>query len=101
MNLRKWTWDHTKGMALGLITPLLFVPLVLLAISWMQDYYFEMIWNKFSFNTQYRIKIITISIIANLIWFYFFLNRERFNVAMGVILGSILYAPYVIYIKFF
>jgi hypothetical protein len=101
MNLRKWSMDHTKGLLLGIITPLVILPLVLLVIGWTQDYYFEQLWSKFTYNNPYRIKMITISIIANLGWFYLFLNKERFNFAMGIILGSLVYAPYIIYIKFF
>ena len=101
MKLKNWTVDHTKGMLFGLITPIVVFPLVLLFLTWVQDYYFEQLWNKFTYNSHYRIKIITISIIANLGWFYLFLNRERFNFAMGIILGSMLYAPYVVYVKFF
>lgn len=101
MNLRKWSLDHTKGLLLGIITPLIILPLVLLVVGWTQDYYFEQLWSKFVINNPYRIKMITISIIANLGWFYFFLNKERFNFAMGIILGSLIYAPYIIYIKFF
>lgn len=101
MNIRKWSSNHTKGLLLGIITPLLFIPIVLFFIAWTQDYYFSFLWHKFSLNGPYRIQIMTISIIANLGWFYFFLNKERFNIAMGIILGSICYAPYVIYIKFF
>lgn len=92
--------DHTKGMIIGLITPLLFIPIVIFVISWLQNYYFAQLWHKFTLNDQYHIKIITISIISNLIWFYFFLNKERFNIAMGVILGTIAFAPYILYIKF-
>ncbi len=101
MNLRNWTTDHTKGLIMGILLPVLCIPLVLLVLSWVQDYYFEQLWDRFVYQNQYRIRIITISIIANLGIFYFFLNRERYNIAMGIILGSILYAPYVIYIKFF
>lgn len=93
--------DHTKGVLLGILTPLIVLPLVLLVISWTQDYYFEQLWKKFQLNNAYRIKMMTISIIANLGWFYFFLNKERFNFAMGIILGSLVFAPYIIYIKFF
>ena len=101
MNLRNWSFDHTKGMLVGICTPLIFVPIVLVCIAWIQEYYFDQLWTKFMGNTPYRIKIITISIIFNLIWFYLLLNRERFNFAMGIILGSLLYAPYIMYIKFF
>lgn len=52
-------------------------------------------------NKPYQIKIITIAIIANLGWFYLFLNKEKYSIAMGVILGTIVFAPYIVYIKFF
>jgi hypothetical protein len=101
MNLRNWNINHTKGLLIGLITPLLFVPVVLLLIGWTQDYQFAHLWAKFSHSMPYRIKIMTISIIANLIWFYVFLNREKWNMAMGIIVGTLVYAPYIVYIKFF
>jgi len=101
MNLRKWSKEHTKGFLLGFVTPLVLAPLVLWILSMTQDYYFEQLWNKFRLNKPYQIKIITIAIIANLGWFYLFLNKERYNFAMGIILGTVLFAPYVIYIKFF
>ena len=101
MNLRNWNIDHTKGLLIGLITPLMFVPVVLFLIGWTQDYQFAQLWTKFSHSTPYRIKIMTISIIANLIWFYVFLNKEKWNMAMGIIVGTLVYAPYIVYIKFF
>ena len=100
MNLRNWSWDHTKGLILGFITPLCVVPLVVYITALSQNYLFEQLWRKFTFNDSFQIKMITLSIIANLAWFYLFLNKERFNFAMGVILGSMIYAPYIIYIKF-
>ena len=93
--------DHTKGLLLGLITPIILAPIILWVISLTQSYYFDHLWYKFSLNKPYQIKIITISIIANLGWFYLFLNKERFNFAMGIILGSLVFAPYIIYVKFF
>ena len=101
MNLRNWNINHTKGLLLGLFTPLVFVPIVMFLIGWAQDYEFSLLWSKFKLSMPYQIKILTISIIANLIWFYVFLNREKWNMAMGVIVGTIIYAPYIVYIKFF
>lgn len=101
MNLKHWTLDHTKGLILGILIPIVFMPIVVLLLSWIQDYYIEQLWDRFLHNNQYRIRIITISIIANLGLFYYFLNKERFNLAMGIILGSICFAPYIIYVKFF
>ena len=101
MILRKLTKDHFIGMLLGLITPLFVAPLVLLFLSWVQNYYYSILWYKFAHNTPYRIRIITLSIIVNLIWFYLFLNKEKYNKAKGVIIGTLIFAPYIIYIKFF
>ncbi|MBL1278882.1 MAG: hypothetical protein COA33_001320 [Fluviicola sp.] len=101
MKLKRWTMNHTKGVLLGIITPLILAPLVLWVISLTQSYYFEQLWHKFTLNRPYQIKIITIAIIANLGWFYLFLNKEKFDIAKGVILGTVLFAPYIIYIKFF
>jgi len=101
MNLRNWSKGHTIGLLIGILTPLVIFPLVLLVMAWTQDYMFEQLWSKFKFNGPYRIKIFTISNIANLITFYTFLNREKYPWAMGIILGTIAWAPYILYTKFF
>ena len=101
MNLRKWSKGHTFGMLLGIVTPLLVVPILLLALSYIQDYDFSFLWRKFTLNSPYRVQMITISIIANLIWFYYFINRSKWDHGMGIILGSIALAPYIVYVKFF
>ena len=44
--------------------------------------------------------MLTISIISNLGWFYLFLNKEIYDIAMGIIIGSLMFAPYIIFIKF-
>ncbi len=101
MSLRNWSKGHTFGMLLGIITPILCVPILLLLLSWLQDYDFNYLCHKFTSNGPYRVKMLTLSIIVNLLWFYYFLNRSKWEYGMGVILGSIAFAPYVIYIKFF
>jgi len=93
--------EHVKGMLLGIITPIAIVPLVLFVLSISQNYLFSQLWHKFNMNNPYQIKIITLSIIANLGWFYLFLNKNKFTFAKGIIIGTMLYAPYIIYIKFF
>lgn len=101
MNLRRWNKEHTLGLIVGVITPIIFIPLILLFLSWVQNYEFDRLYNEFMFSYQYHVKIITIALISNLISFYYFLNRERFDFAMGIIMGTIAFAPYVIYMKFF
>jgi len=101
MNLRNWSKGHTLGMFLGIITPLIVVPILLLILSWVQNYDYSFLWRKFTYNAPYRVGIITVSIIANLFWFYYFLNRSKWDYGMGIILGSIALAPYILYVKFF
>jgi hypothetical protein len=43
--------------------------------------------------------LISLAIIANLLWFYLCLNREKYGLAMGIIMGTILYLPYVLYVN--
>lgn len=101
MNLKNWTINHTKGVLLGIVFPLLCIPLVVLILGLIQDYSFAEMWHRFLYFYQIRIQVVTMSIIGNLGIFYLFLNKERYNIAMGIILGSLVYAPYIIYIKFF
>ena len=101
MSLRNWSREHVLGMIFGILTPLVILPLVIYLWAVGQGYTFEYMWREFRFFTDPRIKMITLSIIANLFWFYRFLNKEKWQRAMGVILGSMAYAPYILYIKFF
>jgi len=101
MNLRKWSRDHTIGVLLGIVTPFVILPLVVYLWGAYQGYNFEYMWGQFLNFYQPRIQMLTLSIIANLFWFYRYLNKERYNVAMGVIVGSLLFGPYIVYVKFF
>lgn len=88
-------------MILGIITPLVMIPLVVWILSLFQNYDFSTLWWKFRLNDQHHIRYITLSLIANLGWFYFFLNKEKWNLGRGIIYGTIAFAPYIIYVKFF
>lgn len=101
MKLRRWTTQHSLGLLLGIVTPIIIAPLVLLIIALFQDYPYSRLWHEFTLNRPYQIKIITLSIIANLLWFYIFLNKGKYNISKGIILATLLFTPYVIYIKFF
>jgi hypothetical protein len=100
MNLRKWNLSHSKGLLVGLFSPIVFIPIVIFVLAWMQNYPFDTIWHKFGNEVVFRGKYLSISCISNLLWFYMSLNREKYNFAMGVILGTICYLPYILYINF-
>lgn len=98
---RKFTWNArtTVGMIIGGITPLIFVPIVIGLIAWIQNFYFSTLWNKFFVDVVVMSKFFSLSIIPNLIWFYFFLNKERYDLARGIIIGSALYLPFIFYVN--
>ena len=99
---RKFTWNVrvTVGTAIGAISPLIVVPLTILVIAWARNFYFSVLWSKFFSDPAVMSKFISLSIIPNLVWFYFFLNRERYDLARGIIIGSALHLPFILYVNF-
>ncbi len=100
MNFRNWGKLHTLGLIIGIISPLIFIPLVIVLLSWLENYVFEQLWYKFLNDPSVRAKIVSLAIISNLIWFYMMLNREKWGLAMGIIVGTIAYLPYILYVNF-
>ena len=100
MNLRNWTKNHTYGLIIGIISPLIFIHLVILMLSWIENFQFSQLMSKFMNASIVRSKIISIAIISNLIWFYLSLNREKWGLAMGIIVATMLFLPYILYVNF-
>lgn len=101
MSLKNWNINHTLGLITGLLIPLIVIPLVLVILAWVQNFYFEQLWYKFKNNSGTMSKMLTLAVLANLGVFYIFLNREKYNFAMGIILGSVCYLPFIVYFVFF
>ncbi|MCE2712448.1 MAG: hypothetical protein LW688_07915 [Cryomorphaceae bacterium] len=99
MNLRNWTRHHTYGLLIGIFSPLIFAPLVIFLLALSRGFSFGEIWNMFLMSKQASSKIISLAIISNLIWFYIFINRNNYGLAMGIILGTICYLPYIVYVN--
>lgn len=100
MNFRNWNRQHTFGLIVGVISPLIFIPVVIFLLSWLDNYMFSQLWYKFLNDPAVRSKIVSLAIISNLIWFYMLLNREKWGWAMGIIVGTIVYLPYILYVNF-
>ncbi|MEJ6491745.1 MAG: hypothetical protein QNL60_04730 [Flavobacteriales bacterium] len=101
MNLKNWSRSHTLGLIIGIILPILIVPLVILFLSWAQNFYYEQLWYRFMNNNSTMSKMLTLAVLANLGLFYIFLNKEKYQFAMGVILGTVCYLPLIVYFVFF
>lgn len=98
---RKFYWNIrlTAGTIIGALSPLVLIPLTILLLAFTQNFYFEQLWHKFTIDMVVQSKFISLSIIPNLAWFFLFLNKERYDIARGIIIGSASYLPYIVYIN--
>lgn len=92
--------ETAAGMGIGFATLLFSVPLVLWIMAMAYSYEFTYFWKQFVTYSVYTSKYLSLGCIPNLFWFYFFLNRERWAVARGVIFSVLLLVPYAIYVNF-
>jgi len=100
---RKLYWNSkiTAGLFIGILVPVIAVPLIMLLLSWAQNFYFSQLWHKFTYDQVVQSKVLSLSIIPNLAVFYLFLNRERYDIARGIIIGSACFLPYILYVNLF
>lgn len=99
---RRFNWNSriTVGVVIGALSPIILIPITMLIIAWAQNFYFSVLWNQFFIDLSVMSKFISLSIIPNLIWFYLFLNKERYDLARGIIIGSALFLPFILYVNF-
>lgn len=88
------------GMLLGLLTICCCLPLVLWIMTLAYSYEFVYFWNQFITYSVYTSKYLSLACLPNLFWFYFFLNRERWAIARGVIFSVLILVPFAIYVNF-
>lgn len=98
---KRFSWNArvTVGTVIGVVSPLIIVPITMLVIAWAQNFYFSVLWSKFFSDLAVMSKFLSLSIIPNLVWFYFFLNKERYDLARGIIIGSALHLPFILYVN--
>ena len=88
------------GMSIGLISPIMFLPLVWFVLGQAQHSSVQYMWMQFDMNSMIKSKHLSLAMISNLVWFYYFLNKEKYLITRGIILGMLAYAPYMLYIFF-
>lgn len=109
------TYNFKKGSkppkydiaALGLLLGIIFPILGILALYWLQwtdksfNAFLKMFVNlKNPFQMNQASKVISLAIIANLIPFYFFLNRKAYLAVKGVVIASALALVLVVLYRF-
>lgn len=100
MNLRNWSKQHTFGLMLGILTTAIAIPLTIVIYALLNKYEINNYFYRFSVNKIETSKIISLASIANLIWFHTFLRQERWPMAMGIILSTVLNLFAILYFKF-
>jgi ABC-type sulfate transport system permease component len=91
--------EISLGLLIGFTSPIVFLPIVLLIMSISSGAGFEYFWSQLKNYSEFQSKYLSLAMISNLIWFYIFLNREKYEYTKGIIIGLLLYAPYMIYIN--
>lgn len=89
------------GLLIGIASPLVVLPIMLYFMSVYDGYSFSALWNQFMANNMNSSKYLSLALIGNLFWFYLFLNKEKYYHTRGIIMGMLLYAPYMVYIYYF
>ena len=87
------------GLAIGVVSPLIMLPLIVFILSQSYGQSFEYLWRQTLEFQEFTSRYLSLALIGNLAWFYFFLNRERYFHTRGIISGMLLYAPYMIYVN--
>lgn len=93
------TKENVFGFLIGIISPIVFLPVVLLFLSFVQDTTVYYLWEQFKISDVHRSKDLSLSLISNLIWFYVFLNTDKYPYVRGILLGMFFYVPYMIYVN--
>jgi hypothetical protein len=98
INIKK---NHFIGFGIGIISPFIFLPIVLFIIGLIQHVNYSVLWHQFLDYPVYMSKYISLALISNLLWFYLFLNRESYDVTRGIILAMLCFIPFMIYVNLF
>ena len=93
--------NHFVGFGIGILSPLLFIPIVLFILASVTSVSYGHIWEQFITFPEYTSKYTSLALISNLFWFYLFLNREYYDVARGIIFAMLCFIPYMIYVNLF
>ena len=100
MNLRNWSKGHTYGLLLGILTTIVCVFIVLGFFTWQDGVPFHIQFDRFTFLNVQTAKVISLASIGNLVWFHTFLKKEKWTLAMGVILATVINLIVILYFKF-
>lgn len=93
MNLRNWSWDHTFGLLLGIITTIIMIPILIFVLN--------KIGNDFDWGYDFnKSKLISLASIGNLPAFHLFMKNKKYDYCMGLILATFVSLFVMFYYKY-
>lgn len=93
--------NRLPGIIIGALGPLLGLVLVFVYYVNLKGFRFNVMWHEFFGNPIQTSRFLSLAVIINLAVFYFFLRKDWNRGAMGIVLGTMLYIPVILYLKFF
>lgn len=88
------------GFITGAIGPLFGLLLVFVFYMVVENFTFNRLWHEFMSTPDQKSRFLSLSVLVNLAIFYLFLRKDFNSSAMGVVLGTMLYIPVILYLKF-
>jgi len=97
--MKKLTKEHVFGFLIGVLTPIVFLPIIVFVLSQSNRTEFSYLWHQVVDSAEYQSRYLSLGLIPNLAWFYVFLNVENNAYTRGIIFGMLLYAPFMVYVN--
>lgn len=100
--MKKTKLDTTIfGLVLGIWGPVIGFFILFLIFNISENLSWDTYLYKFQNYSSDKSKIISLSLIFNLLLFYFLLKKEWNFAAKGVIFGTLVFAPVIVYFRYF
>ncbi len=97
--MKKLTKEYVLGFLIGVLTPILFLPIIVFVLSQSRHSEFSYLWSQVNDSVEYLSRYLSLGLIPNLLWFYLFLNGEKYAYTRGIIFGMLIYAPFMVYVN--
>jgi hypothetical protein len=97
--MKKITKEHVLGFLVGVLSPILFLPIIVFILAQSRHTEFSYLWNQLLNSVEYLSRYLSLGLIPNLLWFYLFLNKEKYAYTRGIIFGMLIYAPFMVYVN--
>lgn len=97
--MKKITREHVLGFVIGVLSPIVFLPIIVFVLSQSRHTEFSYLWGQVNDSVEYLSRYLSLGLIPNLLWFYLFLNKEKYAYTRGIIFGMLIYAPFMVYVN--